>query len=286
MTIVVTCTDRKSLPVSDDLRIRNLKPGTVESRASAWDESLGRATDQRTLRELYQGEAWSQVPRLEGAARAAGYTPVVLVASAGLGLRPLDHRAPAYAATFSTGHDDSVALTVEQAQDWWQAISTDSPSTLSGPMMWVLSKDYSKVIADDMLARTNGDPLLVFGGSVDVPSDRRVPSNRQLRRALGGTANSLNLRMAVQWLELSSACGAFSAEAPERWHDWCTEAERPESYNRARLSDETILELIQAFREKDPDITKSRALRQLRDSQLACEQRRFGTLFQQAEKVS
>lgn len=281
LTIIVTCTDRKSLPVTEDLRLRNLGPGTIEERAEVWREKVRRAAVRRPLRELYQGETWAQVPRLVRAARDAGYDPSVLVASAGLGLKGLNHRAPAYGATFSRGHDDSVGTTVEDARAWWRALQQGTSETFVGATLWVMSKGYSKVLAEDLLAKTSDDRLLVFGGSDEVPRAHRVASNRGLRHALGGTANSLNLRMAVRWLELSKAGEAFSAASHTRWQEWTVTAERSETLHRDRMTDDAVLDFIRSLRRTDLGLTKTRALRRLRDAGLACEQGRFGTLFVQ-----
>ncbi|WP_209716569.1 hypothetical protein [Marmoricola sp. OAE513] len=152
---------------------------------------------------------------------------------------------------------------------------------LDGPMLWVLSKSYADVIARDLLERTTVAPL-VFGGTDEIPTDIRVPSNRALRRTLGGTATSLNVRMAIQWLGLAAKSGLTSTQTRERWEEWSAGAEQADVYDRVPLSDTAILDFIRALRRADNRLTKTRALRQLRDAGHACEQRRFGALFNNA----
>ena len=64
LTIVVTCTERKSLPVSADLQIRSLPDGSIPERYDTWRARLDRAVDRVPLDLLYAGEAWAQVKRL------------------------------------------------------------------------------------------------------------------------------------------------------------------------------------------------------------------------------
>lgn len=288
LTVIVTCTDRKTVPVTPELRVRSLAPGSVEDRAAAWAVKIRAARGKRPLRQLYQGETWAQVGRLENAARRAGYEPRTLVASAGLGLRDLEYDAPAYGATFSRPHEDSVGSTQDQARDWWRALLSPNgagPDTLpvmEGPMLWVLSESYARVIATDLLERSATDDLLVFGGSAEVPAEHRVPSNRALRSHLGGTATSLNLRMASRWIEIAGTRDVFAEGMRDFWDAWCTGVEQHDRYDRTPVTDGAVLDFIRALRRTEPTLTKTRALRQFRDAGLACEQRRFGALFVQA----
>lgn len=286
LTILVTCTDRK-VAVPDPTRmVRNLPPGSIEQRAETWAAALTSSPDRTPLSRLYQGETWTQVSHLVDAASAVGYDARVVVASAGLGLRSWDHMAPAYAATFAPGHEDSVGTTTDQSRDWWAAIGAVAPGTapvLGGPMMWVLSQSYGRVIAADLLAHSNPTDLLVFGGSDDVPASVRIPANKALRRPLGGTATSLNLKTAIRWLKLSGTDGAFATSTRERWNSWVARTEHRESYDRQRMTDAAVVDFVQALRRSDPYLSKTRALRLLRQAGLACEQRRFGVLFAQAQ---
>jgi hypothetical protein len=278
LTIVVTCTDRKSATPTHGLMARNLSPGQVGERARAWRDALVADHGTTPLLDLYRGESWSQAKLLISTARDAGYEPEVLVASAGLGLRPVHNRSSAYAATFSAGHEDSVASSTTEAREWWDAL----PHVARGRRhrsIWVLSETYARVIATDLTNRVGSDELLVFGGSKEIPDDTRIASDRALRRALGGTTTSLNVRMAIQWLRLSQQ-RAFSPHATRAWLAWADRERHREIYNRQQLSDDGVLDFIDALRARTPGISKTNALKSLREAGLACEQGRFSTLFQ------
>src|SRR4051794_16990197 len=116
LTIIVTCTDRKSATPRPALMARNLPSGQVDARARVCATALSRSQPVSSLGDLCSGDIWSQVKRLIATSRALGAAVEVLVAPAGLGLRSLGDRAPAYAATFSAGHPASVAASLTDAQ--------------------------------------------------------------------------------------------------------------------------------------------------------------------------
>lgn len=281
LTLLVTCTYRKTAPADPDLQVRSLPDAPVEERVMHWNRRLASAGGGRPLRDLYKGEAWAQVGRLEKVARASGYKPRVVVASAGLGLRGIDYLSPAYGATFTRPHEDAVGTTTSAANAWWHHLHDQDSQRppLKGPMIWVLSRSYSAAIGQHLLAHADTSDLLVFGGSDHIGSVQRVPSDRSLRNVLGGTANGLNLRMATRWLELAEPGELFAGATRGHWDAWAAESRRPEVHGRTTLTDSAVLDFIRSLRNNDPGLTKTRALRQLRDAGYACEQRRFNTLF-------
>ncbi len=281
LTIIVTCTDRKSATPEHALMVRNLPSGQVRTRARVWREALERSTATRALLELYSGETWSQVKRLATTARGIGFDPDIVVASAGLGLRPISDLAPAYAATFSAGHPDSIAESRPEAREWWRALPHAAIKP-RGRAICVLSDAYSRVIYEDLIERIAPEEFLVFGGSNEVPDSVRIASDRALRRALGGTATSLNVRAATQWLLLSRRTDPFADSTKGAWRAWSEQMRYDEIYDRQPLTDSAVVEFVHALRCRQPEITKTAALKALREAGMACEQRRFSTLFQQA----
>lgn len=281
LTIIVTCTDRKSATPADDLMVRHLPKEEVPMRARVWRQALVRATDRRPLMELYSGETWAQVRTLALRAAILGYEPDMFVASAGLGLQRASTLAPAYSATFSAGHADSVGASALEAQAWWNELPHAEIAS-GGRAIWVLSEAYSRSISRHLLTLTEPRDLLVFGGSSDVGEEVRVAPDRSLRRALGGTVTSLNVRSAVQWLNLSGGDDPFASAAWQRWRTWTQEKRHREIFDRRPLSDSAVLDFISELRAGQPSISKTNALRILREAGMACEQRRFSTLFQQA----
>jgi hypothetical protein len=88
--------------------------------------------------------------------------------------------------------------------------------------------------------------------------------------------------MAIQWLELTKGAALTGSAAGKSWRIWANEVQHPNNYDRRPLSDSAVLDFVRQLNTREPGISKTRALRCLRDSGLACEQRRFGALFVQA----
>jgi hypothetical protein len=285
LTIVVTCTDRKSVSPADHLRIRSLPPGTLPERSDEWQRRLGRDNRAVPLGQLYQGGAWTEVSRLEQQAHRSGFTPRTLVASAGLGLRAVTTCAPSYAATFNTGHSDSVAASAVDAAEWWLGLgqlpgALEPEQDLRGRVLLVLGNTYARALRADLqtLAAANCDALLV-GGSEELAGLPRLPSDIGLRHHFGGTATTINLRMAREWLARLTGSDLHTEPDRRAWDRWARRVRRVERYERRTVSDTQARELILQLREKQPDVSATRALQSLRASGIACEQARFRTLF-------
>ena len=284
LTIVVTCTDRKSAAPSPALMVRNLPASPITERAHLWRDNLA-AAPRVPLRQLYVGETWTQVRRLEATAELVGFEPTLLVASAGLGLVDAASSAPAYGATFTPGQPDSVGANSTQTQGWWRALADTSDAArehLVDPTIFVLSKSYADAMAGDLRGLTGRDDVVVFGGSNVVPQDLRVAADRGLRASLGGTATSLNLRTAIAWLERLPHPTVSGNRDHATWKTWAAENSKPDRYDRLPLTDSQVIDFVRQLKSTDPSLSKSRALRLLRDSGRACEQRRFGSLFEEA----
>ncbi len=284
LTIVVTCTDRKSLAVPEQMQLRSLPQS--RSTVSLWIERIESAGDGIPLRNLYQGDAWSQLPRLEEAARDAGFEPTTYVASAGLGLQPVSAVAPAYGATFTPSQPDSVSGSAPEQRAWWDALNewNGSKGALpsGSPALFVLSQRYADVLASTVARTAVEDSVLVIGGSDAITPSLRLPADAKLRSALGGTLGALNMRTAVAWMRRLTSTKIDSPRDRESWHEWSSAVSRHERFERTPLADGEVIEAVRVIRAQEPAISKTRALRSLRESGYACEQKRFTQLFESA----
>lgn len=283
LTIVVTCTDRKTVPPAPDLQVRSLARATLSERADDWADRLSRTRPHTPLMDLYMGDAWTQSKRLLRIAADVGFEPRLFVASAGLGLRSVDELAPSYSATFSRGNPDTVARTADEARTWWNRLphSTVDLSRAS-PSIWVLSETYAQALAKEIGALDHNETL-VFGGADSTPRSIRVPSDRHLRSALGGTLTTLNTRMAIRWLEIAGSVDISTASTRRSWDQWARGARLVESFNRKAATDDSVRDFIRDLEGQD-GLSKSAALRTLRASGIACEQRRFSALFDEVHQ--
>lgn len=286
LTVVVTCVDRKSLPVAQRLRFRDVPPGSPSGRVRDWHKRLRLGVERRPLASLYQGEQWKVGLMLAEAARREGFEPRMVVVSAGLGLQALETRAPAYSATFALGKPDAVADNVEDSAAWWAELSQHPQAldlgSLRGRVLLVLSRNYARPLASD-LARlcASGAAATLVGGAAEVPGIVRIPSDATLRRSLGGTLSSLNQRMAMRFLQLSDGPSDWlSGDHVRRWSSWVSESRRREVFDRRPASDREIKAWIRATAARRP-ISAHRALREYRDQGYACEQSRFSRLYRE-----
>lgn len=285
IALVVTCTHRKCAQPDASLLLRNVPDTELATRAHAWLNRLESSESHYELTELYQGEAWSRARRLLQTAQNLDLEAEMFVASAGLGLRPATAVAPAYGATFSPGHPDSAAQTAAGMRAWWDQVQ-QHPETVrlndidADRVLLVLSSAYAAALHDDLLklAQARSDVLLV-GGHSAVSGVTQLPVSLKLRGELGGTAGSLNLRAAERWLRLLIEHGLNDEAAFRAWQDWQSSIPAPRSLSRSPQSDEEVIAFILDALQRETGLTKSRALRELRDDGSACEQHRFGRLF-------
>lgn len=266
--------------------VRNLSARDVAARCAEWTEFLSADTGDAQspeLNHLYQGEAWQQVTSLASSGSASGRARV-LVASAGLGLQSVNARHPSYAATFSSGHQDTVARRSESAL-WWKGLD-EAPQ--AQPMaeirgrqaLLVLSEPYARAMHDDLEAlATAGADVLLVGGWRNIEGISRLPADRALRATLGGTTSSLLIRMAQRWLADWNGGSLHSEVRQREWDRWARDARQVDHFDRKRLSDNEVIEFASQQKRTYPGISASRALRSLRSSGYACEQARFSRLF-------
>ncbi|MEU8294126.1 hypothetical protein [Streptomyces pseudogriseolus] len=290
LSIVVTCTDRKATAPAAELRVRELPAGQVDGRVAEWCRRIGSASDPRPLEQLYKGDHWVRAQRLPSVAAQVGFTADLWVASAGLGLQPVSAFAPAYGATFTPRHEDSVGHSFEERSVWWRLLQRERGAvTLTelanrGPVLLVLSEVYAAAMQNDLeaLSSMKAEALLI-GGARDLPHLPRVPADASLRSALGGTLTSLNARMAAWWLE---HCSDSRLTAPETWdklNKWVSEVSKEERYQRTPMTDQNVIAFIREGLAQNPSYSRTRLLRMLRDQGLACEQKRFAELYATVE---
>lgn len=281
--LITSCTDRKRGRVTDDLRVRSLGVGDVGDRATEWVERLAASDQSQThARDVYVGEHWSVVRRL---LTRVSWCSVV---SAGYGLIDVATPISPYAATFQSGHPDSVARTRSEVAVWWQEVNQ-----WPGPLGWrppllhedadltvvALSSGYLQALVSD-ISMLNPERVLVIsaGGSDNELPRHRLPVVGALRLALGGSLMSLNIRVAEHLiarlgddLSRTSAFAELSRLSAET-------GDLP-SFDRRRLADQQVLSLISEWRDQNPSLSATAAHRKLRSSGYACEQGRFRDLF-------
>jgi hypothetical protein len=301
--MVVTCTDRKTVPLNGGPRACQLPPGTLEMRMDAWRNALT-LTSQGAVpaEELYAGDHWSVVRSLRSVA-PAGLDLQVWVASAGYGLLPSDALIRPYSATFARGAVDAVAPKRNgySNSDWWgrlaewHPIDAASPRTISELaasaqndfVLIAVSSVYAHALSYDLSAAIRENPsdrlAVVSAGHrcAEELQSFQVPAAARLKTTLGGAMQSLNARIARDAVSQANAWYPSRARLARLMQSALEEAPPMTTHDRKRLDDEEIRRHIRESLRGDPRITHSRLLRSLRDKGLACEQSRFASLFRE-----
>ncbi|KFA89882.1 hypothetical protein [Archangium violaceum] len=307
--IIATCSDRKRAPIPPGLHLRTIQATAPESRARLWWNCLrDHPHPTYPAQDLYAGDHWSVVLELPTLATQAGLRSHLWVASAGYGLIPASAPIRPYSATFSRGHEDSVIPkgesrpTGELLQHWWKALARESSpmpgsprhirqlaeSTPHARILVVASPAYVAAFTDDLVhaaqALRKPEHLLIVSTPAPlfkgVLAPHQVPSNAHLQEQLGGARQSLHARVARHILERARDEGSEvdAAHAREYYEGLIHRSAPPVRYERTPMTDDEVRQfIVRALRTRK--LSCSATLRQLRDSGLACEQKRFSRLF-------
>ncbi len=298
--LVVACANRKTQPVPGSLRLRHIVGSSPAGRAARWIDQLERSTEPTVpARQLYAGEHWQVVRELESITAAAGVDASLWVCSAGYGLVSADAPLRPYAATFATGHADSVSADPGNRPRWWASLADwkgpvpSAPRTLRdlacrephAVFLVALSSAYLAACADDLLGLADqlASPeqltIISTGTRSGGPLSRHLaPATAQLQPVLGGTRQSLNARIlayllrnqpdALTHTQVGRVLTGLLAAAPPLVR-----------YERTPRTDRQVGMFIRRRLTSEPDVTASRLLREFRELGYACEQGRFAALY-------
>ena len=298
--VIVTCTNRKTLPIPAALRLDNIPGRGTPQRIWEW---IGRLADTSSgpliaAQDLYAGEHWMIARGLPG--RVSRARARLWVCSAGYGLIPADARIRPYAATFSDG-SDRVPGGIKGARQWWDALAgwegpaPSEPRSIgslaaanpSACFLVALSASYLAACRDDIAAAAGlvaePDNFMVISAGARFPGTigaAMVPTDARLQACLGGTRQALNARAAGYLLAAGICSRAEAARSMARLLAVQPPVTR---YERKRLSDQEATEMIIGRLAQAPGTSASRLLRELRDAGYACEQQRFAELHRQVK---
>lgn len=297
--LVVTCTDRKTVEVPQQLRFRHLLKVRPVDRLARWTQLLEQ-TNAPVLaaQDLYAGDHWAVVKSTVGLG-ASGFRVRPWVCSAGYGLVPWDAELKPYSATFSSSHTDSVGTAGFTATDWWEVLKPWRPGGVGGPrgladlaascpesfLLLCLSGPYLRAAARDLRALRYQRTIETCGiicaglrqrsefGALMLPADARW------KTTLGGAMQSLNARVA-RWAIRNYSEWQGEGRILHRWLAASLSALAPLPVpSRKRTSDGEVRAWIEHELAVEPGTSVSLLLRRLRDSGHACEQGRFRGLF-------
>ncbi len=301
--IVVTCTKRKTLPVSSGLCLQQVSGCDVSTRADEWVRRISsvRKPDVPHVpaERLYCGDHWQIARSLTATAEASGFHPTLWVISTGYGLIPADVPIAAYSATFSPSHEDTVGTTAGDFRTWWQRLAkwegpTQAPRLLSdvaqldseAALLVVASERYLAAVATDLADAADRlldrDRLIVISAGTRSRgwlTRHLVPLDARMQAVLGGARRTLNVRMARRVL-VDATPGRFRASSLLAEYGKLLEGRPPlAAPPRRKATDVDVSRFVADSLVTDPRGNATGLLRAFRSLGRACEQWRFKRLF-------
>jgi hypothetical protein len=294
--------------------LRDVPEGAAATRAKHWAKKLDLSKAAKTQADrLYLGPHWSASKGAFDAALEAGIDAQMYVVSAGYGLYPVDALVTSYAATFVPGHADSVsppdldrADRTAYLSSWWTSLGEHLPlpnvkvrtfaqlakTRPQSRILVVAGGHYLDAIFEDLLeARgrlASPDYLAVISAGASPATRKRLgssllPVDARFENLLNGARTALNARVA-QWLLHGvvnpSAIGAdyFRRKLEEK-----AKALPPiRTFDRKPQEEWQVTQWIHNNLSRPEGASASAMLRYLRESGLACEQKRFGRIYNKA----
>lgn len=306
--LVVTCSNRKCRGDKGPRFQEVLNSGTSgrgpEAFLEEWVRQLGEHRPLGRADEVYRGSQWRDIRSMAEVLNVAPW-----ICSAGYGFIPGSARIADYSATFTNRQADSIidpgdwGWGQSASSRWWNLLAEWAgpcpgsaralrhlPAQGDG-LLAVLSQPYLRVLRDDLMDCINllgNENVLIFstGSWADRDAVLRpslLPLDGRLASVFGGPLATVSSKAALYLLRRLGPGSDFNAtSAREELRRLLEEAPPLPRFDRQRQVDEVIISFIEAQLSRAggvTPVTKGALLRRWRDSGQACEQRRFGDLF-------
>jgi len=304
--IVASCTNGKRRFIPPDLRLGGISQ-PLSARLATWGDRLQRSgVAPVAVIDLYRGQHWAVVRELPAVADASGYRADLWVASAGYGLVRANAQIRPYSATFTTSAPDSVWRPSDgdrraTLRAWWgglqalPVLAADTPRSLTelaglsqhSAILVIASPAYVIAMADDLAGARErlADPqrlIVISRRHESLPgwlALHVVPSEAPLSRVLGGSRGSLHARTARRILREVATLPLRADLLIPHYARLVSEGRTPSAPARLQISDEDVRGFIGGAMVINEGLSRTAALRRLRETGQACEQRRFARLF-------
>lgn len=299
---ITTCTNRKRVPAIESLLCRTLPCGEMTHVADEWIVRVQHAPHEHLARSLYCGRGFS-----ESLSVAKLATTDLWVISAGLGLVSSNEKIPSYSLTIASGVDDSIKGRISSGfhpSEWWKIINSISGRSISklinndpdkSLFLISLNQPYATLILNDLLNLTPDSltRVRIVGmmcskimpkqiQSICLPYDARINDPR----CFPGTMSDFAQRSAYHFVKnIWNVYGYQTASDDSAAITMILDSlKAPIVPSRRQLSDDEVRKVIISNWERAEGYS-NRMLRVLRDElRIACEQKRFSTLFNQVKE--
>jgi len=314
INLLTTCSNSKRKTSCPTLHLGNVKTTAhnLPDLSKAWINlvELTMTSSPGVLaRELYKGGHWS----LSKSASDSHQTEL-WVLSAGLGLLHQYDKIPAYQATFSPGHSDTIYVENsacslrQQHQKWWQYLSEVKlpgqfhPRSLCDLMrgkpdeyfIIVGSKPYIDSIYIDLakgisyLQSPEKQLLIITSGltSMRELAPFVLRSQEKMRYWLKCNMVTLNIALASHILEdVKSNSNIDLGHIKDKYNQHSNSLDPIPKRERHKCTEKDVISYISDKLSITPKISSSKALRMFRDSGNSFEEKRFRCLFRQVKEM-
>jgi len=294
--LVVTCTNKKSVDIPEQCKFFNSIGNSLNEKYNCFQKNL-HSTNKIKAKDLYSSQYWSVVNSIVAQANTLQINLNVWICSAGHGLISWDSLISPYSITFSKDSEDSLGSN-ENAQNWWSILSNNSIAVQDKPITFTnllqrynkdkflmsLSTAYLKATYYDIKVGLQHNPnvsIASVGGFKENMFDKQIlPVDSRMIQHVGGVFSTLNINI-IKFLFDCSDIHYFEHEKMVKMLDAIL-YDTPENikHQRTTLDDTEIVSFIKSQSIKE-NVSKTSLLRQLRDKGYACEQKRFGKIYDQ-----
>lgn len=295
--LITNCTNSKNSKALNKFYFSDFKNN--KNVVSSWLNALNNGKAGIKAIDMYVGDHWSNVRKIYDLG-----IPVSIV-SAGYGLLSSEHLIHSYDATFSPRSENSVGqifesnYLAERNIKWWESINK---SLLGLPplrslinenstafFIIALAPHYLKVIEPELIELTSSNKVnrqntIIISREAKIHDSLKemfYRNSEDFCDVLGGNRVSLNIRLARYLLDQADKSTDVVEHISKRYEKLLLEAKPAKKYKRKKLSDDEIIEFIQRELKDSKGLTPSASgfLRSLRNKGLACEQKRFGSIY-------
>lgn len=290
--LVSSCTNVKSIASDDAHLLRNYDLSSIEKVATEWKKNLSSNSAKKIpARNLYQGPSWKATLDIE-TNFSRKFTTHLLVASAGHGLIDANEMICSYGSTFSKGHEDSIhhiKNTENPTQQWWNQTNQFDLSNFSSEsyIFIFLPSDYLIALKHfiENLIDIFDTRVYILSTSKNILSSKIA--NRSLRFDTRfnsyekGTLVTLSQRF-MRWLSSEIVTKDLPLDRDFLQSHIDVFLSRLEPYKieqRKKLIENDLLHIITNQVKLENIQSASQGLKNLRVKGFACEQKRYGKLF-------
>ncbi len=303
--LITNCTKTKRNVISaSTAMLSEIKGTTSFSRVSEWLKHIDGCEIRIPAIDLYVGAHWAVAKEEYNRER------MLWILSAGWGLINAETPICPYDATFTKGDANSIFRSsadeeesvIYQNREWWTILHENRSSDLS------LEKIFNDFSDDYFFIATSPQYLNVIEpelvrlrekGTITIENTFVITSGKGLNEKLkdlqylvsedfcsilGGSRISLNIRLAKYLIDGCMDSRNIKTFIENKYSSLCNSAKPATKYNRKKLSDAEVIILIKKMIEFENINSASLGLKELRKSGMACEQKRFGKLFNKTKE--